>query len=121
MKEKRKNCLNIGSVLSMPSSRILLGVAGVLAFATGSFAGTPALDSAREAAIVRYADQYIGHPYGKHVLKGIVFVESRYGRYKIGDGSFGIADRGPHGQIRRGQVRAQAPPVGRRRRGGARP
>jgi transglycosylase-like protein with SLT domain len=91
MKEKRKNCLNIGSVLSMPSSRILLGVAGVLACASGSFAKTPALDSAREAAIVRYANQYIGHPYGKHVLKGIVFVESNYGKYKIGDGSFGMA------------------------------
>jgi len=91
MKEKRKNCLNIRTVLSKPSSRILLGVAGVLACATGSFARTPALDAAREAAIVRYANQYIGHPYGRHVLKGIVFVESNYGRYKIGDGSFGMA------------------------------
>ncbi len=94
LKKNAKKRMRIGSVLKSglaPTSKILLGVAGVLACASVATAQAPALGAAREAAIARYAGQYIGHPYGKHVLKGIVWVESRYGKYKFGDGSFGIA------------------------------
>ncbi len=96
MKKNMKKCLKICSMLKgglpVTSPKIILGVAGVLACSSLSMAAQgPALGIAHEAAIVRYASQYIGNPYGKHVLKGIVWVESKYGRYKFGEGSFGLA------------------------------
>lgn len=75
-------------------SKILLCIAVILACASVSMAKAAQGDLmglANEVAVERYAKQYIGHPEGKNVLKGILWVESKYGKYKTGEGSFGIA------------------------------
>ncbi len=91
-----KNYLKICSILKgqlppAPSTGILLSVAAILTFASaGMAAQNHALGMANELAVEEYAKQYIGSPEGKHVLKGILWVESKYGRYRVGDGSFGV-------------------------------
>ena len=77
-------------------TKILPGLLGVFACASISMASAqPArgvtLNKANEAAVVRYAKQYISNREGRHILKGILWVESKYGKYKSGNGSYGIA------------------------------
>lgn len=72
--------------------KILLSIAGLLAFASvGLAADIPLLGPANSAAVERYAKEYIAHPDGAYILKGILWVESKNGRYKKGNGSYGIA------------------------------
>lgn len=78
-------------------TKILPGLLGVLACASISMASGHAayssvtLSRANELAVQRYAKQYISNREGKHILKGILWVESKYGKYKKGNGSYGIA------------------------------
>lgn len=78
-------------------TKILPGLLGVFACASISMASGHAayasvtLSRANETAVERYAKQYISNREGKHILKGILWVESKYGKYKRGNGSYGIA------------------------------
>lgn len=77
----------------MIMTKILPGLLGVFACASISLAAGPdlTLSKANELAVEKYAKQYIAHREGKHILKGILWVESKYGKYKSGKGSYGIA------------------------------
>lgn len=77
----------------MIMTKILPGLLGIFACASISLAAGPnlTLSKANELAVEKYAKQYIAHREGKHILKGILWVESKYGKYKSGNGSYGIA------------------------------
>lgn len=77
----------------MIMTKILPGLLGIFACASISMAAPPGvtLSKANELAVEKYARQYIAHKEGKHILKGILWVESKYGKYKSGKGSYGIA------------------------------
>jgi len=75
-------------------TRILPGLlVGVFACASVSLAAVHGvtLSKANEQAVERYAKRYIKDSGGSDILKGILWVESKYGKYKSGKGSYGIA------------------------------
>lgn len=77
----------------MIMTKILPGLLGIFACASISLAAEQGvtLSKANEVAVERYAKKYIANPDGRHILKGILWVESKYGKYKSGKGSYGIA------------------------------
>lgn len=74
-------------------TKILPGLLGIFACVSISVAAEQGvtLSKANEAAVERYAKKYIANPEGRQILKGILWVESKYGKYKSGKGSYGIA------------------------------
>ncbi len=74
-------------------TKILPGLLGIFACVSISMAAEQGvtLSEANEVAVERYAKKYIANPEGRHILKGILWVESKYGKYKNGKGSYGIA------------------------------
>lgn len=74
-------------------TKILPGLLGIFACVSISMAAEQGvtLSKANEVAVERYAKKYIANPEGRHILKGILWVESKYGKYKSGKGSYGIA------------------------------
>lgn len=77
----------------MIMTKILPGLLGIFACVSISMAAEQGvtLSKANEVAVERYAKKYIANPEGRHILKGILWVESKYGKYKSGEGSYGIA------------------------------